>query len=199
MIFRNDINGLRAIAIIAVLIFHFEPNLLPGGYAGVDVFFVISGYLMTKIIFQGIERKEFNLLRFYIARVNRILPSLIILCLSVGIFGWFNLNPIEYKKLMLHISQSLAFVSNIGYWHESGYFDNASTEKWLLHTWSLSVEWQFYIIFPACMLLFNKAMNLKKLKICFVVFSIASFIFCIVATEKWPDASYYLLLHVLGK
>jgi peptidoglycan/LPS O-acetylase OafA/YrhL len=144
--FRKDLNGLRAIAVVAVVLFHFNASWMPGGFAGVDVFFVISGFLMTGIIFRGIEQKNFSILRFYVARANRIIPALAVLCLFLLVFGWFYLTPLDYKALGKHAAGSMGFLSNFMYMRESGYFDAASREKWLLHTWSLSVEWQFYII-----------------------------------------------------
>ena len=156
MKYRNDINGLRAIAVFAVLIFHFNENLLPGGFAGVDVFFVISGYLMTAIIFKGLEKNDFSIQKFYLARAKRIIPALTALCLVMLIFGWFNLIPIEYKELSNHASSSLIFLSNYTYLNELNYFDSASKTKWLLHTWSLSVEWQFYMIYPLMLVVLSK-------------------------------------------
>ncbi|MGL6027282.1 MAG: acyltransferase family protein [Vibrio sp.] len=124
MNFRSDINGLRAIAVIAVVIFHFNPNWLPGGFAGVDVFFVISGFLMTGIIFKGIENKEFSISKFYVARAYRIIPPLAILILFSLTLGYFLLlKPIDYSSLAKHSYSSLGFFSNITYLLESGYFD----------------------------------------------------------------------------
>lgn len=121
---------------------------MPGGFVGVDVFFVISGFLMTRIIFRGIEQDNFSILKFYVARANRIIPALAVLCVVLLVFGWFYINPLDYKSLGKHIGSSIGFLSNIIYWSESGYFDAASHEKWLLHTWSFSAEWQFYIMQP---------------------------------------------------
>lgn len=140
MQFRKDINGLRAIAVIAVVLFHFNASWMPGGFAGVDVFFVISGFLMTRIIFRGIEQENFSILRFYVARANRIIPALAVLCVALLAFGWFYFTPMDYKVLGKHVGSSMGFLSNVVYWTESGYFDTSSLEKWLLHTWSLSVE-----------------------------------------------------------
>jgi peptidoglycan/LPS O-acetylase OafA/YrhL len=191
--FRNDINGLRAIAVIAVVLFHFNASWMPGGFAGVDVFYVISGFLMTRIIFKGIEQENFSILKFYVARANRIIPPLAVLCFVLLFFGWFYLNPIDYKELGKHVASSISFVSNIVYLNESGYFDAASHEKWLLHTWSLSVEWQFYIIYPLLLIAMRKFMSIKAMKMSVLVGTILGFIFCVVATYKWPDAAYYLL------
>jgi len=193
MQFRKDINGLRAIAVIAVVLFHFNASWLPGGFAGVDVFFVISGFLMTSIIFRGLENNSFNLFKFYVARANRIIPALAVLCIVLLIFGWFYLAPLDYRSLGKHVASSMGFLSNVIYWRESGYFDAASHEKWLLHTWSLSVEWQFYIIYPIVLVALKRFLSLENLKRLIVVGTVLGFIFSVVATMKWPDPAYYLL------
>ncbi|MBT0085549.1 acyltransferase [Vibrio alginolyticus] len=193
MNFRYDINGLRAIAVIAVVLFHFNPLWVPGGFAGVDVFFVISGFLMTGIIFRGLENNNFNLFQFYVARANRIIPALSVLCLALLMFGWFCLTPLDYKVLGKHVASSMGFLSNVIYWRESGYFDAASHEKWLLHTWSLSVEWQFYIIYPIILVALKKLLSLENLKRLVVVGTILGFCLSVVATMKWPNPAYYLL------
>ena len=191
--FRADINGLRAFAVIAVVLFHFNPSWVPGGFAGVDVFFVISGFLMTGIIFRGLEQNNFSILKFYVARANRIIPALAVLCLVLLIMGWFYLTPVEYRGLGKHVASSVSFLSNFMYWAEAGYFDAASHEKWLLHTWSLSVEWQFYIIYPIILVLLTKIFSTKAIKSMLVIGTILGFIFCVIATYKWPNPSYYLL------
>lgn len=200
MEFRKDINGLRAIAVIAVILFHFNPAWLPGGFAGVDVFFVISGFLMTGIIFKGIEKDNvtrgghgFSLLRFYLARATRVIPALAVLCLLLLVFGWLFLIPLDYKELGKHVAGSVAFVSNIIYWQEAGYFDTASHEKWLLHTWSLSVEWQFYIIYPLVLLALRKILPVKLVKLSVLFGAVIGFIFCVIVTYKWANAAYFLL------
>lgn len=146
--FRVDINGLRAWAVIAVIFYHFGVAGFEGGFVGVDIFFVISGFLMTGIVVKGLERGDFSLLGFYMARARRIMPALLGLCAVLLTLGWFVLLPPDYKTLGTHAVYSLSFLSNIEYWKEAGYFDVASHEKWLLHTWSLSVEWQFYLLLP---------------------------------------------------
>ena len=193
MNFRYDINGLRAIAVIAVVLFHFNPYWVPGGFAGVDVFFVISGFLMTGIIFRGLDGSEFNLFKFYVARANRIIPALTALCFVLLVFGWFYLTPIDYQVLGKHAASSMSFMSNIIYWTESGYFDAASHEKWLLHTWSLSVEWQFYIIYPVVLLVLNNFLSINNLKRFLLIGIVLSFSFSVFATMKWPNPAYYLL------
>ena len=191
--FRNDINGLRAIAVIAVVLFHFNASWMPGGFSGVDVFFVISGFLMTGIIFRGIEQENFSILKFYVARANRIIPALAVLCLVLLVLGWFYLTPMEYRALGKHSASSIGFLSNFIYWTEAGYFDAASHEKWLLHTWSLSVEWQFYIIYPLILVAMRKFMSIDKIKLFILLGTVLGFIFCVIATYKWPNPSYYLL------
>ena len=191
--FRYDINGLRAIAVMAVVLFHFNPTLLPGGFVGVDVFFVISGFLMTGIIFRGLDNHSFSLSQFYIARANRIIPALSVLCIALLIFGWFIIPPIDYKALGKHVFSSLTFLSNVVYWQESGYFEAASHEKWLLHTWSLSVEWQFYILYPLILVVLSKFLALKNIKVLIVLGCILGGGFSIFATLKWPEPAYYLL------
>ncbi|MDN3652663.1 acyltransferase family protein [Thalassotalea ponticola] len=193
MLFRLDINALRAFAVIAVVLFHFNESWLPGGFAGVDVFFVISGFLMTGIIITGIEKNNFSILEFYVARANRIIPPLAFMCLLLSLFGFFYLTPNDFATLGKHIASSITFLSNIVYWRESGYFDAASHEKWLLHTWSLSVEWQFYIIYPLILVALKKLLSLSTIKKVIVGATIFSFIFSIFATYKWPSASYFLL------
>ena len=193
MKFRKDINGLRAIAVIAVVLFHFNESWVPGGFAGVDVFFVISGFLMTGIIFKGIEQRNFSILKFYVARANRIIPALAVLCLVLIIFGWFYLTPLDYKILSKHIISSMGFFSNVIYLKESGYFDAASHEKWLLHTWSLSAEWQFYMIYPLLVVAMRNFMSLEQMKTVILTATILGFIFCAVATIQQPNSAYYLL------
>lgn len=192
MKFRKNINGLRAIAVIAVVLFHFNASWMPGGFAGVDVFFVISGFLMTGIIFRGMEQDNFSVLNFYVARANRIIPALALLCLVLLVFGWFYLTPREYKLLGKHAASSVGFLSNFAYLRESGYFDAASHEKWLLHTWSLSVEWQFYIIYPLVLIGLRKFFSINTLKLLLIIGTVVGFIYSVVATYKAPDASYYL-------
>ncbi|MDT3736058.1 MAG: acyltransferase family protein [Denitratisoma sp.] len=146
--FRADINGLRAVAVIAVVLFHFRVAGFSGGFVGVDAFFVISGYLMTRIILGPLAQGRFSVFGFYLARARRIFPALAALSALLLLYGWFALSPMDYKLLAKHAGASLLFLSNQVYWKESGYFDADAHEKWLLHTWSLSVEWQFYLLYP---------------------------------------------------
>lgn len=156
--FRQDINALRAWAVSAVVLFHFGIAGATGGFAGVDVFFVISGYLMTRIIMQGLpdgtgDPRTLSLPAFYLARARRIIPALLVMVLATLALGGTILTSTDYAVLGNHATYALLFLSNVRFWRESGYFDTDATEKWLLHTWSLSVEWQFYILLPILMLL----------------------------------------------
>lgn len=146
--FRTDINGLRAWAVMAVVLFHFAVPGFSGGFVGVDVFFVISGFLMAGIIIGGQEAQRFSLPAFYAARARRIVPALLVVIVAVLLIGWFILMPVDYQQLGRHARESVFFTSNLRYLSEAGYFDSASHQKWLLHTWSLSVEWQFYLFYP---------------------------------------------------
>lgn len=193
MNFRYDINGLRAIAIIAVVLFHFNPAWVPGGFSGVDVFFVISGFLMTGIIFRGLENNNFSLFEYYASRANRIIPALAVLCMILLVFGWFYLIPSDYKALGKHVERSMLFISNFAYLKETGYFDSSSYEKWLLHTWSLSVEWQFYLIYPILLVTLKRFLSISKLKKAVLVGTIFGFFFCVISTIMWPNSSYYLI------
>ncbi|MCI1009021.1 acyltransferase [Pseudomonas oryzihabitans] len=193
MDFRKDINGLRAIAVIAVVLFHFNADWLPGGFAGVDVFFVISGFLITGIIFRALEQQRFRLSAFYLSRVRRIVPALAVLCAVLLIAGWFFLLPNAYGELGKHVASSLGFVSNLVYWKEAGYFTAAAHEKWLLHTWSLSVEWQFYLVYPLILVLLSKLVSLKTLRVLILLATAAGFAFAVTASLLWPEAAFYLL------
>jgi peptidoglycan/LPS O-acetylase OafA/YrhL len=146
--FRTDINGLRAWAVVSVVLYHFGIRGFSGGFVGVDIFFVISGFLMTGIVVRRLEQGRFSLLGFYLDRARRIVPALVAVCAILMCQGWWVLLPPDYKTLSNHVIASLGFFSNFKYWDEAGYFDPGSHEKWLLHTWSLSVEWQFYLILP---------------------------------------------------
>lgn len=189
--FRTDINGLRAIAVIAVVFFHFNKNIVPGGFAGVDVFFVISGYLMTSIITTRLNENKFQLLDFYMSRVNRIIPPLLFMIFIVMVFGWFFLSALDYRSLSKHAASSMLFLSNYVYFLESGYFESSSYEKWLLHTWSLSVEWQFYIIYPIIITMLIKAFGFSKTKKILLLLTVIVFFYSIHQTRANPNLSYF--------
>lgn len=146
--YRSDIDGLRAFAVLSVVLFHAFPEFITGGFIGVDVFFVISGFLISTIIFEKLEQGSFSFTDFYARRVRRIFPALILVLLTSFILGWCILFVSEYKQLGKHIASGAGFVANLILWSESGYFDNLADTKPLLHLWSLGIEEQFYIIWP---------------------------------------------------
>ncbi|MGE0114245.1 MAG: acyltransferase family protein [Steroidobacteraceae bacterium] len=192
--FRPDINGLRAIAVAAVVLFHFRVPGFTGGFLGVDVFFVISGFLMTKIIVGKLETDCFSIRDFWLARARRIFPGLAALCGILLPLGWLSLDPIAYWTLAWHAASSLTFLSNLIFWNEVGYFDSAAHEKWLLHTWSLSVEWQFYILFPIAMKIIKSVFKSHRAMVGAVLGAFAlSLTISIIVTPLRPDAAYYLL------
>lgn len=192
--YREDINGLRAWAVVAVLLFHFSLIGLPGGFIGVDIFFVISGYLMTAIVVSKLEKGSFSLLDFYMARVRRILPALLVVITTLLILGWFWLPTPDYQELGKQSAYSLAFLSNIGYWKSAGYFDSAAHEKWLLHTWSLAVEAQFYVIYPILVATLWKLWpKIKILTVVLTALFVLSFTLNITLVHYKPTAAFYLL------
>lgn len=197
-VFRTDINGLRAWAVVAVVLYHFGVPGVQGGFVGVDVFFVISGFLMTGIIVNGLDRsngdKSFSIWGFYLARARRIVPALAVLCAVLLVLGWFVMPPPDYRQLGQHAATALAFVSNLKFWRETGYFDVASHEKWLLHTWSLSVEWQFYLLLPLLLtLLWRLWPSRRAVVACLVIGWLASLALSVELTPKMPTAAFFLL------
>lgn len=152
--YRRDIDGLRAIAVLSVLVFHVFPWRLPGGFVGVDIFFVISGFLISGNIFKNVEQGRFSYLDFYARRIRRIFPALVVVLGCCLIFAWFAALPDELRLLGRHLSAGSLFLSNIQLWQESGYFDVAAHNKPLLHLWSLGIEEQFYLVWPVVVLVF---------------------------------------------
>lgn len=154
--YRKDIDGLRALAILAVVLFHVFPKGLRGGFVGVDIFFVISGYLIAGIIDRDIKAHRFSLLNFYDRRARRIFPALMLVLAFVMVIGAAVLLPGEYRQLGLHVAGGVGFIENFVLWQEAGYFDGASEGKPLLHLWSLAVEEQFYLLFPLLLLVLDR-------------------------------------------
>ena len=192
--FRSDINGLRAWAVAAVTFYHFGIPGFRGGFVGVDVFFVISGFLMTGIVVSALECGRFSLAAFYLARARRIMPALIVLCAVLLVLGWWALLPIDYAALGVHAVFSLVFLSNIKFWREAGYFDAASHEKWLLHTWSLAVEWQFYLLLPLLLMAVWKwRPSRHSLGMVVAAVLLMSLALSVLTTPLRPTAAFYLL------
>lgn len=188
--YRADIDGLRAVAVLSVVIFHAFPAVMPGGFVGVDVFFVISGFLISTIIFKEIDKGSFTFYDFYARRIRRIFPALIVVSFFCYVAGWFLLFPDEFSQLGKHLFGGSAFISNFILINESGYFDNSAESKPLLHFWSLAIEEQFYFIWPLLLVLFAK--NKKDFLRVVVAGFIISFAVCVYKTRLDPSTAFYL-------
>lgn len=188
--YRADIDGLRAVAVSAVLIFHAFPRRLPGGFTGVDIFFVISGFLISGIILSDLERNRFSFIEFYSRRIRRIFPALLLVCAACLAFGWFCLVPAEFRQLGKHVLAGAAFSANFVLLAESGYFDFDGTLKPLRHLWSLGVEEQYYLVWPVLLFLCHKVKRATGLLL--ITLGLASFVFSLYMT--WTDRAlaFYL-------
>ena len=190
MTFRKDINALRAVAVLAVALYHFSLLKVEGGFIGVDVFFVISGFLMTQWILG--KGEKFSLWQFYAVRARRIIPALFVLCTVLGVLGWFLVTPLDYQMLGSHIAASIGFVSNFVYKSEAGYFDAPARYKWLLHTWSLSVEWQFYMLYPLFLMAIRRIFP-KRMMVAVLSLTFLSLLATAVLSYSEPVWAFYLL------
>jgi peptidoglycan/LPS O-acetylase OafA/YrhL len=188
--YRPDIDGLRAIAVAAVLGFHAFPDSFPGGFTGVDIFFVISGFLISGIILHELRAGSFTFAHFYARRIRRIFPALALVLAACLIFGWAALSPYDYEQLGAHVAAGAGFVSNILLWQESGYWDSDSALKPLLHLWSLGVEEQYYLVWP--LLLFVLRRHVERIFWLILGIAAASFALNIVLIDKLPQAVFYL-------
>ena len=146
--YRADIDGLRAIAVLPVVAFHAFPESMTGGFIGVDVFFVISGFLISSLILNGLDHGTFSFRDFFARRILRILPGLLVVLIASLLVGWWVLFPDEYAHLGKHVAAGTGFVSNLVLWSEAGYFDASALTKPLLHLWSLGIEEQYYLVWP---------------------------------------------------
>ena len=192
MNYRPEIDGLRALAVLPVILFHAGFETFSGGFVGVDVFFVISGYLITTIILAELEQGKFSIVNFYERRARRILPALFFVMLVCIPFAWFCLLPRDMKDFSQSLVAVSVFASNILFWRESGYFDTAAELKPLLHTWSLAVEEQYYILFPLFLMLFWRLVKSSILVTMGLVF-VASLLAAQWAAYAKPTAAFYLL------
>ena len=192
MDYRREIDGLRALAVLPVILFHAGFETFSGGFVGVDVFFVISGYLITTIILAELEQGKFSIVNFYERRARRILPALFLVMLVCIPFAWFWLLPSDMKDFSQSLVAVSVFASNILFWRESGYFDTAAELKPLLHTWSLAVEEQYYVLFPLFLMLFWRLGKRSILVMLGLVF-VASLAVAEWAAYAKPAAAFYLL------
>ena len=191
MAYRPDIDGLRAVAVIPVILFHGGVKYVSGGFVGVDVFFVISGFLIGNIIYTEINDSRFSLLSFYNRRIRRIFPMLFVIQIfcTIGAFIWFLPNQLlTFGKSLLFTS---AFASNIWFWSQAGYFAAPSELMPLLHTWSLAVEEQFYIFFPLLLLLVSS--NRRLLFYSILAILGLSFALCVYLTARTPGVAFLLI------
>ncbi|MEN9898339.1 MAG: hypothetical protein RLZZ66_1988 [Pseudomonadota bacterium] len=188
--YRPDIDGLRAIAILLVIIFHAFPKFLRGGFIGVDIFFVISGYLITAIILKGLSRENFSLLEFYSRRIKRIFPALIVVLSFCLIAGWYVLLAGEYEILGKHIAAGSIYMSNFVLQSEAGYFDKEAELKPLMHLWSLAVEEQFYLFFPLLLILSHR-LRINALGVIIIGFAISFALNVSQITDKPSEVFFY--------
>jgi peptidoglycan/LPS O-acetylase OafA/YrhL len=191
--YRPDIDGLRAIAVLSVLLGHLSSSLMPGGFVGVDIFFVISGYLITSQVQKEACNGTFSLKQFYKRRINRIVPALMPVLIATLAVGYFVLSPVDLVRMMKSACLTMIGLSNVLFWHEYGtYFAGKATEAPLLNTWSLGVEEQFYIIWPLLVILLLK-ISRKYAAIALGILTICAVIVSVVGVTFSPLASYYLL------
>lgn len=197
--YRPDIDGLRAVAVLLVVGFHAFPQAVMGGFVGVDIFFVISGFLISSIIFAELHNGQFNMADFYRRRVRRIFPALIVVLLACMLFGWWALFADEYKSMATHVIAGAGFVSNLLLWRQSGYFDPAADTKPLLHLWSLGIEEQFYIVWPVvCLFLWRQRRHavrwLGALLVASFLLNVALLAANPVEVFYWPVTRFWELL-----
>ena len=188
--YKPEIDGLRAVAVGMVIAFHAFPSLVPGGFIGVDVFFVLSGYLISAILLNRMIVGKFGILDFYSRRIRRIFPPLIPVLVFVGIYGAVFLLPGPLKQIGKHIAASTVFVPNFVFWSEAGYFDSLALTKPLLHLWSLGVEEQFYLFWPFALFLCLR----RKIPVVPVIAGLllASFALNAAIVHSHPESAFYL-------
>jgi peptidoglycan/LPS O-acetylase OafA/YrhL len=192
MKYKPEIDGLRTLAVVPVILFHAGLGLMKGGYAGVDVFFVISGYLITRLMLDEHERSKFSILKFYERRARRILPALLVVMLACLPAAYVLMSPAELSALASSMLAVSFFVSNILFWKQSGYFATDAELKPLLHTWSLSVEEQFYLLFPLLLWLVFR-LGKRKVLAFFLVLLASSLAIATWTSTARPSAGFFLL------
>jgi peptidoglycan/LPS O-acetylase OafA/YrhL len=189
---RADIDGLRAVAVLGVIVHHATPTVLRGGFAGVDVFFVISGFLITSILLRDIDAGTFSFAKFYERRVRRLVPNLALLLVVCTGIAWFVLLPGDFQNYSKSLFNTTIFTSNMFFWRDSWYFAAPSQTKPLLHTWSLAIEEQYYLLFPVMMWTLKRYLPKRLAAVCVVGF-VASLTLSIWAVRNTPAAAFYLL------
>ena len=190
--YRPDVDGLRALAVGAVVLFHAIPGSLPGGFLGVDIFFVISGYLISGMILEGIHAGSFTILGFYLRRARRILPALLVMLLGASLLALLVLMPDEMERFAKNVTASALFVPNLVLARETGYFDAATATNPLLHLWSLGVEEQFYLLWPLALMLFARRARPATTVAVIAGIIVVSFVAHFVVSRHSATASFYL-------
>ncbi len=189
IVYRPDIDGLRAVAIISVVIYHAVPGTFTGGFVGVDVFFVISGFLISSILLGNLEQGKFSFSYFYISRTRRLLPALTTVLIATYLAGWFLLMPKEFSELGVQIVGGATFLQNFVLWRQDGYFDTTSELKPLMHLWSLGIEEQFYLVYPVLLWLsFRRKACLPAI----LAFALISFVLNIWRIQDHPVEVFFL-------
>ncbi len=189
--YRADIDGLRAVAVLMVLLFHADLGFT-GGFVGVDIFFVISGFLITGLILKQQEADQFKLSTFWMRRIKRILPASFLMVFTTLIAGYFLLLPIDFIELGESLVAQQLLVSNVFFWRNTGYFDGAAEIKPLLHTWSLAIEEQFYLFYPFLLVLLRKWKR-KSLGLLLLMGTLFSYLICQIGMAVNPNATFFLL------
>lgn len=189
--YRADIDGLRAVAVLAVLFYHANIKIFSGGFVGVDIFFVISGYLITTIILREIDENTFSIAKFYERRIRRIFPALFTMLIATIIISGWLFSPLVFKDVSQSVIATTLFGSNILFWTQSGYFEAPSILKPLLHTWSLAVEEQFYIFFPLLLVLLARYLR-SRLNLILLAITIGSLSWSIYVLNYDDSAAFYL-------
>jgi peptidoglycan/LPS O-acetylase OafA/YrhL len=191
MTYRRDIDGLRAVAVLPVILFHARLGVFSGGYVGVDVFFVISGYLITTLLRAELDTARFSIVRFYERRVRRLFPALFAMVAATSAGAWCLLSPDALREFGQSVAATSVFASNIFFWLESGYFARASESLPLLHTWSLAVEEQYYVVFPPLLWLLARA-GRRAIVVGLALLTALSFAAAVWTVSHNPDQAFYL-------
>lgn len=190
--YRTDIDGLRALAVLPVIAFHLKLPVFRGGFVGVDVFFVISGFLIGSLIISELRDGTFSIVRFYKRRIGRILPAFIVMMIAILALGWRYDVPQDFRESAAGLIAAALSVSNIYFWRQANYFDSDAETKPALHTWSLGVEEQFYVVFPILLMLLYRYWP-KRVPLAVVLICAASFAACVAMTRSYPESTFYLL------
>ena len=191
--YRADIDGLRSLAVISVIIFHFNNQWIPGGFIGVDIFFVISGFIITTAIYPQIQSGRFSFNQFYVKRIKRILPLFYLISIFSLVLAYLLFTPNDFVGFADSLMYASSFIANIYFERHSGYFSPTSDTMPLLHTWSLSIEEQFYLVWPLCLIILAKFLSKKWLLIAILTPLVALTFYSQQLVLSTPSSAYYLI------